>query len=175
CPAQGILHGTRIRHQHLEITICTQAENPVSLEGEDETADIEYVGNFLGALEVFGEYDCPDRDYHWSPRAWPRPEDDEDDEQKAEREANEQLLRKIKRLKREGRLTAIYFPLKLFGSSPQMGLSWQQRQLHQAITRELTRRQGKAKSARPDKAEIVIGGQGPDDGVAPCPYLEKGE
>ena len=56
-----------------------------------------------------------------------------------------------------------------------MGLSWQQRQLHQAITRELTRRQGKAKSVRPDKAEIVIAGQAPDDGAAPCPYLEKGE
>ena len=70
CPAQCILHGTRIRHQHLEITICTQSENSVSLEGEDETADTEYVGTFLGALEVFGEYDYPEREYYWSPQKW---------------------------------------------------------------------------------------------------------
>src|SRR5215469_1681277 len=75
CPAQCILHGTNIRHQHLEITISTRSENLVSLEGEDET---EYVGSFLGALEVFGEYDCPDREYYWSPQEWSRPEEDED-------------------------------------------------------------------------------------------------
>jgi hypothetical protein len=68
-------------------------------------------------------------------------------------------------------LTAVYFPLKLFGPSRLLGLSWQQRQLHQAITRELTRIQGKVSHGRPDRAEIVIGGQAAC-GVAPCPDLE---
>src|SRR5262249_48536955 len=67
---------------------------------------------------------------------------------------------------------------RLFGSSPRVGLSWQQRQLHQAVTHELTRAPGKAGAGRPDRAAILTGGRAPDEGtvsgVAACPYLEEG-
>jgi hypothetical protein len=173
CPVSCPLHGTATRHQHLEITISTPPEQ----HPEREPAEPEYDGTFLGALEVFGEDDYPGREYHWSPRAWPDPEGDEYPEDKRAREENQRLLRRVRKLKREGWLAAVYFPLKLFGPSPRVRLSWQQRQLHQAVTRELTRTPRKGRSDRPDRAGIVIGGQGTDDadpyGVAPSPYLEE--
>jgi hypothetical protein len=172
CPAGCALHGTRVRHRHLEITISAPAEKPAAVGG-DEPADPDSFGTFLGALEVFGYDDYPDRAYHWTPR--PLPPEPAEDEEAGDREAHKRLLAKVKVLKRTGRLAAVYFPLKLFGSSPRVGLSWRQRQLHQAITRELTRGQAKARPGRPDRAEIVIGGRAPDGGapggVAPCPYL----
>jgi hypothetical protein len=169
------LQARGLKHHHVEITISTQEEKSDALEGDEEPTEPAYSGTFLGALEVFGYDDSPDRAYHWNP--CPLADGPTEDEEAGDREGNKQLLITIKVLKREGRLTAVYFPLKLFGSSPRLGLSWQQRQLLQAITRELTRGQGKTKSARPDRAEILIGGQRADGGachVAPCPYLETG-
>src|ERR1043165_7781442 len=173
-PISCMLHGRHIRHQHLQITISTLVDNAGISEGDD--AEPEYFGTFLGALEVFGYNDSAERAYLWSPRPY-SPESAGDEETEDDEEQHKQWLAKIKTLKRAGRLAAIYFPLKLFGASPCVGLSWQQRQLHTAITRELTRQQGKGRCGRPDKAEIMIGGQKPDDrlssGVAPCPYLEQ--
>ncbi len=166
CPAACMLHGSQVRHQHLEISIATPAED-FAAESDGEP---EYSGAFLGALEAFGIADYPDRTYHWNPR--PLPDEDAEEEYAGDREEHKLLLANIKSLKRSGRLAAVYFPLNLFGPSPRVGLSWDQRQLLQAITRELTRARGKARSGRPDKAEIAIGGQA-TDGVAACPFLEK--
>jgi hypothetical protein len=170
CPAKCPLHGTPLRHQHIEVLISTPPET--TLEDENHRDEPAYTDTFLGALEVFGENDYPDRTYHWAVRGFTKPEGDEPADLKEEREANERQLRRIRRLRNKGRLTAIYFPLKLFGASPRMGLSLQQRLLHQAITRELTR--GQKKSGRPDKAEVVTGGGTANSGVVPCPALEKG-
>jgi hypothetical protein len=177
CPASCALHGIAVRHQHLEVTISTPAAQPVAAVDARHPDEPEFSGTFLGALEVFGGDNYPDRGYHWAPlTGWPEPEGEEYPDEKEAREAHERLLRNVKGLKHEGRLTAVYFPLKLFGSSAAVGLSWQQRQLHQAITRELTRGPGKARTRRPDRADILVGGQVPDEaaplGVAPCPYLE---
>jgi hypothetical protein len=175
CPEGCMLHGTGTRHQHLDITIATPAAEapPAGGEGPRTPKDFE---TFLGALEVFGSDDYPDRAYDWAPRR--RPHDPDEEEEAGGREAHQRLLAEVKSLKRAGRLAAVYFPLKLFGASPRLGLSWQERQLHQAVTRELTRGQGGTKAGRPDKAEVLIGGQAPDEGppvgVAACPFLERG-
>jgi hypothetical protein len=140
--------------------------------GKDDSK-IKHEGAFLGCLEVFGDEDYPDRSYDWKVR--PMSPEPVVGEAPGEREQNKGLIERIRRFKRAGRLTAIYFPLKLFGPSPRSGLTYQQRQLHQAITRELTRGKGKT-SGRPDRAEIQIGGKVADENasftVAPCPYLE---
>jgi hypothetical protein len=170
CP----LNGTRTQHQHLEVVVRTESVTSNGPEGgKDDDSRIEYDGAFLGCLEVFGGEDYPERSYHWKVR--PMPPEPVMGEFPGERDQNKSLLERIRRLKRAGRLTAIYFPPKLFGPSPRSGLSYQQRQLHQAITRELTRGKGKS-SGRPDRAEIQIGGKVADENasftVAPCPYLE---
>jgi hypothetical protein len=176
CPAGCALHGTPVRHQHLEITIATPAADPDAAQ-DDEPSEPEYCGTFLGALEVFGYEDSPDRAYHWAPR--PFPPEPAEGEEAGEREAHHRLLGRINGLKRAGRLAAVYLPLKLFGASPRLGLSWRERNLHQAITRELTRGKDRARSGRQDRAEVVIGGQAPDGAVtfvvSPCPYQEKGK
>jgi hypothetical protein len=169
CPAKCPLHGTPIRHQHIEVLIYTSPENWLEDDGDQD--EPPYTDTFLGALEVFGEDDIPDRTYHWAVREYAKPVGDEAADVKQERADNDRLLRRIRRLKNKGRLTAIYFPLKLFGASPRMGLSLQQRRLHQAITRELTR--GQKRSDRPDKAEVLSAGQAAQHGAAPCPALDK--
>lgn len=175
CPVYCPLNGTSIRHQHLEITICTPEEIVAPPDGDKEPEDPDFTDSFLGALEVFGKKEFPDRRYHWAlcPDC-PEPEDSDEKELWVE---HQKLIKKVKALKSKGRIKAVYFPVLLFG--PRLGLKWRQRQLHQAILRELTRCQWKQKSDRPDRAEIVFGGRIPVDnasfGVAPCPYLEKGE
>jgi hypothetical protein len=171
CPPQCPLHGSSARHHHLEIAIRT----PPDTADRKPSDDYDGPESFLGALEVFGYGGPPDRLYHWSPRTLPELDGEPDAEEKADKEENQRLLQEIKGLKRDGSLTAVYLPLNLFGSSPRVGLSLHQRQLLFAITRELTRSQTKAKYGRPDKAEIVIGGQMLRDGIAPCPYLDEGE
>jgi hypothetical protein len=171
------LHGTTIRHQHLEITIRVPGENEKSASTDAEPSDpVTFLGTFLGALEVFGDTDGPDRTYHWAPRSTiPDPEDVDDP---SEIESHKQRLALIKEFKRKGSLAAVYFPLKLFGASPRVGLSFQQRQHHQAITRELTRGRGHLRPHRPDKAEVIIAGQTPPGGSSTrnaCPYLQKGQ
>jgi hypothetical protein len=174
CPPGCVLRGTGARHQHLEVTIRTPEESGSDPEGNEEAAAPEFDGCFLGALEVFGYGDDPDRAYHWSPRPLPpEPEGEVCPDEKQEREEHQRLLRDVKRLRREGRLAAVYLPLKLFGPSPRVGLPWQQRQLLLALTRELTRGRGETRSGRPDRAEIIPGGQG-TGGVAACPYLGAG-
>jgi hypothetical protein len=190
CPAGCALHGTGRRHQHLEVAVRTRAPRYVVPEGGyardavlAEPNERDFDGTFLGALEAFGDDGDPDRSYHWDPRPLPPgppgPAEGEDEAEEArERKAHRRLLARVKALKRTGWLAAVYFPLKLFGSSPRLGLSWQERQIHQAITRELTRVPAGARSARPDKAEVVVGGRRADDaapfGVAPCPCLAAG-
>jgi hypothetical protein len=79
--------------------------------------------------------------------------------------------------KKSGRVFAAYLPMLFFGYSRRIGLSKRQVELHKAMTHELTRCRTQS-NQRPDKAELVIGGQQqklPDGNVrTACPYLQPG-
>lgn len=175
CPSVCALHGTAIRHQHFEITICSVEDEYAVNATEDDSFD----HCFLGALEVFGHGDGAERAYQWkTPARLPSAEVaevPEDPEEQEDRKAHEQYVKQVKGLRGQGRLTSVYLPLRLFGPSPRIGLSFRQLALHNAITHELTRVGWRRKSDRPDRAELLIGGVlAGGNSAAPCSFLQPG-
>jgi hypothetical protein len=170
CPEQCLLHGTGVRHQHFEIAIKTASKDGAA-------ADLQE--GFLGALEIFGSGSENLRSYNWRPTpvddapegggeiGWEDPDDPD-----ADVDQRKALIKTANRLKHAGRLASVYWPIHLFGQSPLVGLSRSQHNLHRAITRELTRSIGRRGSSRPDRAEIIIGGQTSGGVYAIAPYPE---
>lgn len=175
CPSVCALHGTAIRHQHFEITICSVEDEYAVNVAEGDSFD----HCFLGALEVFGHGDGAERAYQWkTPARLPSAEVaevPEDPEEQEDRKAHEQYVKQVKGLRGQGRLTSVYLPLRLFGPSPRIGLSFRQLALHNAITHELTRVGWRRKSDRPDRAEVLTGGVlAGGTSAAPCSFLQPG-
>jgi hypothetical protein len=85
------------------------------------------------------------------------------------------LAARLKAFRSRGRLASVYLPLRLFGSSEGVGLSFRQRQLLLAIHRELTRDR---KSDRVDRASVIVAGKGATGkgtyAVEHYPGLEEG-
>jgi hypothetical protein len=151
CPECCALHGTAIAHSHFWILIRCQhdIEEADKLEDEgrpDEDAWLSHV--FLGVLELYGITMLEgQRVYDFTLKR-----------QRAEmkEEAFKALAAKLRGFRSQGRLVSVYLPLRLFGGSARLGLSFQQRQLLLALHRELTR---DGKSTRPDKAHVFIAGR----------------
>lgn len=155
CPELCTLHHSPVRHRHLLVTIKTERDlddsDRLNEEGKVEE-DAWLCRVFLGVLELFG-FGGPDelRQYDLTLRT---------QRQQMNEETFKALKTKISRYRSRGRLLAIYFPLRLFGLAPRVGLSVGQRKLLMAITRELTRDK---KSSRPDKAQLIIPGKAASD------------
>ena len=80
----------------------------------------------------------------------------------------------IPKLRKRGRLAAVYLPALLLGPSPRSGLSPSQRNILIALTHELTRARS---STREDKAEVFLAGRNDPEaepGGSTCPFLPPG-
>jgi hypothetical protein len=191
CP----LYNRNIPHHHFRITIRTVEKE---VNWVQEYAAVE-AGNssdtindtFLGTLEVFGDGEGEGRTYKWGaplpPPKLAKPkqtakqssdEDDVDEDFDDGNDANEQMRQGLIRKFREAGMTfSVYLPILIFGTSPKLKHPPRQRLILRALTMELTRLPKKAKSERPDKAQVIPGGSstvGAGDGVSVFPDLPKG-
>jgi hypothetical protein len=149
CPDQCPLSGTTIRHRHFSVLISTEDDITDSdkLDDDDQPSEDAWLSNvFLGVLEL---YRLPggERTYDFSLRT---------QRNGLEGEAFKALSSRLRGFKNKGRLVSVYLPIRMFGGSPRLGLTFRQRQLMLAIHRELTRDR---KSKRADKAAIIEPGR----------------
>jgi hypothetical protein len=159
CRPGCVLHGSNLRHHHFVITIRTARPDAAVTDPATDDGDDGFAETFLGTLEVFGDGDEELRTYQWDPVPPPKTTKDMAPEDAAELEAEQRQYALIQKLKWAGMTPAVYFPTLVFGSSRQLRLPIRQRLLHRAIMGELTRIPRGRKSDRPDRAEVVIGGQ----------------
>ena len=80
----------------------------------------------------------------------------------------------MKSLRKSGAITAVYFPLRLFGPGPRTGLGQRQLDLMQVIVQHLTRKRGGSKSERRDRAETWLGSGASAASGDRCPFLKPG-
>lgn len=151
CPDACVLHGSPVRHRHTSILIATEhdVEDADRLDDEGQPAEDAWLARvFLGVLEMYG-FDTAqgDRVYDFTLRS---------QQANLEAEASKALTGRLRGFTAKGRLASVYVPLRLFGGSPRLGLTFSQRQPLLAVHRELTRDR---KSDRPDKAEVLIAGK----------------
>jgi hypothetical protein len=158
CPPDCPLHGRAgVRHIHFLVTV-PQLYRYVSTDSITEDFD----RSFLGVLDLFGFKEGGERRFDFSLAGEDQPE------------ATSARLEQIEAYRKPGRLCSVYLPVLVFGLSPRSGLTFVQRKILIALTRETTRAK---QSCRADRARVVVGGE-PDDKAtrfAVCPFLERGE
>ncbi len=175
CPPQCALFGRNLRHSHFQITLTTN--------DEDHPQD-KCFGTILGWLDIFGYGGAGEnRRYLWNPKRFHADPEvfverwELEDAQREEEEQKE-FIKTIRRLKKNGSLASVYFPILLFGSTRGMDLTINQQKIHRGITHELTRNKSKSTTDRIDKAEILIGGQVSQTewsiASSLCPFLKRG-
>jgi hypothetical protein len=151
CSELCSLHDSGIRHRHFSILIRTEHDIGESDKLDDAgqpSEDAWFSRVFMGVLELYGfDKAQNERVYDFTLQA-----------QKTEldEESFKTLNARIRAFRSKGRLASVYLPLRLFGGSPLLGLSFQQRQLMFAVHRELTRDR---KSTRQDKADVILMGK----------------
>jgi len=151
CPDCCSLHGSAVGHRHFMILIRTEKDivDADRLDDEGQPTEDAWLSTvFLGVLELYG-FDASDGERAYDFTLQTQRASLEEDQFKA-------LTSRLRRFRSAGRLVSVYLPLRLFGGSKHLGLSFQQRQLLLAIHRELTREK---KSTRPDKASVLTAGR----------------
>ncbi|HEY3836920.1 MAG TPA: helix-turn-helix transcriptional regulator [Bryobacteraceae bacterium] len=147
CPEVCPLHGTTVVHRHFSVLIrsaddLTEADK-IDDEGQPNEL-FQFTRVFLGVMELYGIKNLKgERVYDFTLKT---------QKEWLDEEAFKVITARLRGFQREGRLVSVYLPLRLFGGSAKLGLSFRHRQLMLAIHRELTRDR---KSTRLDKAAIV--------------------
>jgi hypothetical protein len=142
CTAACALWGQDVPHRHLTFEARVSERRGVL----DDT--------FLGALEFYAVDEKRVRTYNFAPNEW---------------DVGLETFATLQGYRKAGRICAAYLPVPVFGPSPRSGLSYEQRQILIALTRETTRFR---QSERKDRAAVVVGGATGSQvkvGVAACP------
>ena len=150
CTRECPLSGTTVHHRHFSVLIRTadDIEDAEKLNDEGQPSEDNGLSTvFLGILDLYGLSAGAERLYDFSLRT---------QRNELEEEEFKALSSRLRTFKRRGRLVSAYLPLRMFGGSPRLGLSFRQRQLLLAIHRELTRDD---RSERYDKAAIIQPGR----------------
>jgi hypothetical protein len=147
-----------VRHEHYLVTV----PEPIVWVSACECR-LDYDQGFLGVMDLF--------------RVRPGGEDvfDFSCAQDGGSKLSDERRLMVHRYRKGGRICSVYLPAFVFGSSPRSKLTYEQRNILIALTRELTRSCG---SNRQDRAAVVVGGRPGARGgyrIAACPYLEPGK